>query len=140
MYKLLEYNSALDLSTFYAEADKRGYENNNSQKAMFDCFRNEKSWAGWVLEYNHEYVGGVCAHSFDDVMGPNSYRILARTCVFTEKTHKPWPYTRKNSIENQQCVAAQIYIPMALAWAGQGSRLFATSNGNEVGNKRRENN
>lgn len=139
-YRLVEYTPDLDLSVFYAEADKRRYENNNSQKAMFDCFSNEKSWAGWMLTYNNEYVGGVCIHSFNDVMGEGSYRILARTCVFTEKTHKPWPYTRKNSIVNQQCVAAQFYIPMSIKWAGPNTRLFATSNSNEMGNQRRVNN
>jgi hypothetical protein len=138
-YKLIEYTPELDLSTFYAEAEIRGYKNNSSQQAMFNCFQNEREWCGWMLTYNGEYVGGVCAHSFDDVMGPGSYRILARTCVFTEKTHRPSHYTRNTSIVQQQCAAAQFYIPVALQKFGLDKKFYATSNSNEVGSQKRVN-
>ena len=139
-YKLIEYSPNLDLSEFYTESTRRGYENNNSQKAMFDCFRNEQKWTGWMLEYNGRFVGGVCIHSFDDIMGPNSYRILARTCTFTSETHKPWPHTKQSIIVEQQSCATQFFIPMSIKWAGEGKRLFATSNVNPMGSQQRVNN
>jgi hypothetical protein len=138
-YKLIEYTPELDLSEFYGEAEKRGFENNHSQKSMFDCFRNEREWKGWMLEYNGRYVGGVCAHSFDDVMGPNTYRILARTCVFTDFTHRPSFYTKSTSIIGQQCAAAQFYVPIALQHFGVDNKFYATSNANPVGNQQRVN-
>lgn len=139
-YKLVEYTPDLDLTEFYAEAGRRGYENNSSQKAMFDCFRNEKEWAGWMLEYNGKFVGGFCIHSFNDVMGPNTYRILARTCTFTSETHKPEGHSKKSILIDQQCCAAQFFIPMCIKWAGEGKRLFATSNASPVGSQQRVNN
>jgi hypothetical protein len=140
MYRLIEYSPDLDLSAFYEEASRRGYENNSSQKAMFDCFHSEREWTGWMLEYQGKFIGGVCIHSFDDVMGPDTYRILARTCTFTSETHKPWPHTRKSIIVEQQCCATQFFIPMSIAWAGKGKRLFATSNANPMGSQQRVNN
>ena len=139
-YKLIEYTPDLDLSEFYAEAGRRGYENNNSQKAIFDCFRNEKEWAGGMLEYNGKYVGGFCIHSFEDVMGPDTYRILARTCTFTSETHKPAGHSKRSILVDQQCCATQFFIPMCIKWAGSGKRLFATSNSNPVGSQQRVNN
>ena len=138
-YKIVEWTPDLDLSDFYAEATRRGFENNHSQKAMFDCFRNEREWKGWMLEYNGRYVGGVCAHSFDDVMGPGSYRILARTCVFTDLTHRPHFYTKNTSIVGQQCAAAQFYVPVTLQHFGLDKKFYATSNANPVGNQQRVN-
>jgi hypothetical protein len=138
-YRIVEYTPELDLSEFYAEADKRGYENNNSQKAMFDCFRNEREWMGWMLEYNGKYIGGVCGHSFDDVMGPDSYRIFARTCVITELTHRPSFYTRNTCIVQQQCAAAQFFVSIALQYFGKDKKFYATSNTNFVGNQQRVN-
>jgi len=58
-YKLIKWTPELDLTEFYSEANRRGYENNNSQKTMFDCFLNEREWAGWMLEYNGKFIGGV---------------------------------------------------------------------------------
>jgi hypothetical protein len=138
-YRLVEWSPDLDLSDFYQEAERRGFENNYNQKVMFDCFKNEKSWKGWMLEYQGKYVGGVCAHSFDDVMGPNTYRILARTCIFTDQTHNPRLHTVNSFINNQQCCASQFFIPVSIEWAGQGSRLFATSNANDMGSQQRVN-
>jgi hypothetical protein len=139
-YKLIKWTPELDLTEFYSEANRRGYENNNSQKTMFDCFLNEREWAGWMLEYNGKFIGGVCIHSFDDVMGPNSYRILARTCTFTSETHKPWPHTKQTIIVEQQCCATQFFIPISIQWAGEGKRFFATSNANPMGSQQRVNN
>ena len=37
MYKIVSWSEDLDLTEFYAEAERRGFANNSSQKAMVDC-------------------------------------------------------------------------------------------------------
>ena len=78
MYKIKRWTEDLDLTDFYAEASSKGFLNNSSQSTMIDCFNNEKEWAGWILYENDKAIGSVVSHSFDDVMGPGSYRVLAR--------------------------------------------------------------
>lgn len=134
-YRLIPFSEDLDLTEFYAECSRRGFENNSSQKAMFDCFKNEREWAGWLLEYQGEIIGGVCCHSFDDVMGPGSYRLLARTVCFTDRSHKPMHNVR-GFVFKHQCVASQFYMPVAIAWAGTDKKFYGTSNANSVGTSR----
>ena len=49
MFNLVEWSPNLDLTQFYAEATRRGFINNASQKAMIDCFANEREWNVWIL-------------------------------------------------------------------------------------------
>ena len=56
-YRLVKYSPDLDLNDFYNESKRRGLENNASKSAMFDCFKNEKEWAGWLVEYNQRFIG-----------------------------------------------------------------------------------
>ena len=135
MYKIVPWTEDLDLFKFYQEADKRGFKNNSSKKMLIDSFRNEKEWAVWILYYNDEAVGSVAAHSFDDIMGPGSYRIAARTCVFTDKLSRNTLRTR-NQIITHQHATSQFLIPACIEWAPTDSRLFITSNENEVGTQR----
>ena len=135
MYKVIPWSENLDLASFYVEARQRGLENNSSQKALVDCFKNEREWCVWILYYNDEPVGSVAAHSFDEVMGPNSYRIAARTCVFTDKLPKLSLRTR-NQIITHQHVTSQFLIPTCIRWAPTNSRLYITSNENNVGTQR----
>ena len=55
MYKVVEWSNNLDLTNFYSEATRRGFVNNASQKAMIDCFRNEREWNAWIL-YNGDLL------------------------------------------------------------------------------------
>ena len=82
MYKLVKYTDDLDLSEFYKTCSERGLVNNSSRKNMIDCFNNEREFNCWILYYNDIIVGSVASHSFD-IMGVNSYRIAARTCVLS---------------------------------------------------------
>jgi hypothetical protein len=135
MYKIIPWSEDLDLSSFYIEAEKRKYKNNASKKMLVDSFKNEKEWQVWILYYKDDPVGSVAAHSFDDVMGENSYRIAARTCVFTDKLPANTLRTR-NQIVTHQHITGQFLIPVCIEWAPKGSRLFITSNENEVGTQR----
>ncbi len=134
-YRLFEYSPNLDLSSFYLESKKRGLENNCSQAAMFDCFRNEKSWNGWLVEYENKYIGGVCIHSFDEVMGSNSYRIYARACFHTELSAKPTGYM-SDHFKKLQNVGLQLFTPVSIAWAGLDKKFYGSSNSRDVGSSR----
>jgi hypothetical protein len=135
MYNLVPFNDTLDLTDFYAKAIIRGFTNNSSQKAMIDCFANEHKWQVWILYYNNMAVGSVAAHSFDDVMGPNSYRIAARTCVFSDQLPLRSLRTR-NEIISHQHVTSQFLIPACIEWALPGAGLYITSNENSAGTQR----
>lgn len=130
-YKLVEWNENLDLREFYQEAAKRGFVNNSNQKAMIDCFQNEKQWKAWILYQDQNAVGSVAAHSFDEVMGPNSYRILTRVCAFAESAPRTGLLTVNKMMREHQHISDQFYLPQCIEWAGKSSHLYATSNNNK---------
>jgi trehalose/maltose hydrolase-like predicted phosphorylase len=135
MYKIIPWSADLDLADFYLTAEKKGFENNASKKMLVDCFNNEREKQVWVLYYNNTAVGSVAAHSFDDVMGPNSYRIAVRTCVFTDMLPTSALRTR-NQIVTHQHVTSQFLIPACIEWAPRDSKLYITSNENSAGTQR----
>lgn len=143
-YKIVPWSEDLDLTEFYKQAEQRGFNNNSSQNALVDCFKNEREKQVWVLYHNDVAVGSVAAHSFDDVMGPNTYRIAARTCVFTDLLVNSGPYGTAlrtiSVITKHQNPTAQFLIPACIEWAPKGSRLFITSNESKVGTQRRVHN
>lgn len=135
MYKLVEFNDNLDLSDFYEEANRRGFANNSSKKAMIDCFRKEKEWAAWILYEDDRAIGSVAAHSFDDVMGPGSYRILTRVCTFGEARPNHGLITAKKLVAEHQNLTDQFLLPKCIEWAGM-ENLYVTSNESKVASQR----
>jgi hypothetical protein len=135
MYKIIPWTDELDLTDFYRHCSAKGFVNNSSQKAMIDCFQNEREWCVWILYYNDVAVGSVAAHSFDDIMGEGSYRIAARTCIFTDLLPTNTLRT-KNQIITHQHITSQFLIPACIEWAPKGSRLYITSNENDAGTQR----
>ena len=134
MYKIVPWSEDLDLREFYKEAEKKGFINNATKHMLVDCFRNERESQTWILYYGNRAVGSVAAHSFDE-MGPNSYRIATRTCVFTDAIPTPTLRTR-NQIVTQQHVTGQFLIPACIEWAGRENNLYITSNNLEGGSQR----
>jgi hypothetical protein len=135
VYKIIPYSEDLDLSEFYSIAAAKGFNNNSSKKTLVDSFQYEKEKQVWILYYNSQAVGSVAAHSFDSVMGENSYRICARTCVFSDKL--PLNTLRTlNEIKTHQHVTAQFFIPTCIEWAGIDRNLYITSNDSPVGTQR----
>jgi hypothetical protein len=130
MYSIVPWTEDLDLTDFYAEANKRGFINNSSQKAMIDCFKNEDSWCVWILYHNDQAVGSVAAHSIEE-----GYRICARTCVLTHLLPTNTLRTR-NQIINHQHVTAQYLMPACIAWTPPWEDLYITSHPSEVGTQR----
>ncbi len=134
MYKIIPWSEELDLSEFYNAAEEKGFVNNASQKMLVDSLAKEKEWCVWILYYNNKAVGSVGAHSFPE-MGDHAYRIAARTCVFTDMLPTNTLRT-KNQIVTHQHVTSQFLIPACIEWAPQNSKLYITSNENEVGTQR----
>ena len=128
MYKIIPWTPELDLTEFYAEADRRGFVNNASQKAMVDCFRNEREWCVWILYYNNKAIGSVGAHSIDE-----GYRICARTCVFSDMLPLNTVRTR-NQIVTHQHITAQFFMPACIEWA-KGD-MYITTHPSDVGTQR----
>jgi len=133
MYKIVEWTEDLDLSEFYREAEQKGFFNNSSQKVMIDCFRNEAEYNAWVLYQDDKIVGSVAAHSFPE-MGPNSYRVLARTCTFGTARQNGGLITPKKLIQEHQNLTDQFLLPACIAWA-KGD-IYATSNESTVASQR----
>jgi hypothetical protein len=130
MYSIVKWTSELDLTDFYAEAGRRGFLNNASQKAMIDCFRNERDWCVWILYYNNRAVGSVGAHSMEE-----GYRICARTCVLSDLLPLDTLRTR-NQIVTHQHVTAQYFMPACIEWAPPWEDLYITSHPSSVGTQR----
>lgn len=136
MFKIVEWSKDLDLTDFYNEAERRGFVNNSSQKAMIDCFRNEHEWNAWILYDGDRAIGSVAAHSFDDVMGPNSYRILTRVCTFAEARKDRGLITPKKLVGEHQNLTDQYLLPKCIEWVGNRGRMFATSNASKEASQR----
>jgi hypothetical protein len=135
MYKVLPWTSDLDLAEFYSTAESKGLVNNASQQMLVDCFKNEREKQVWILYHNQIPVGSVAAHSFDAVMGEHSYRIAARTCVFSDMLPLRSLRTR-NEIVTHQHVTSQFLIPTCIEWAPLGSSLYITTNENDSGTQK----
>jgi len=134
MYKIIPWSAELNLTEFYSEAEKRGFNNNSTEQMLVGSFKKESQWQVWILYYNNKAVGSVAAHSFPE-MGENCFRIAARTCVFTDLL--PLQSLRTvNQIVTHQHATSQFLIPTCIEWAPKGSRLFITSNESEVGTQR----
>ena len=135
MYKLIPWSENLDLAEFYVEAEKRGFENNSSQRALVDCFNNESRSQVWILYQSDRAVGSVAAHSLE-LFGTNAYRICARTCTFAEARPSHGLITRRRLIEQHQNLTAQFFIPACIDWCGADSDMYISSHPSTVGTQR----
>jgi hypothetical protein len=135
MYKIIPWNQLLDLSYFYSEAEKRGFHNNSSQKVMIDCFKNERLFKAWILFKDNIPVGSVCCHSLDE-LGPNSYRICARTCNLTETRPINGLLTLNRMMKEHQHVTPQFYIPANIEFCGEDSNMYISSNNSDIASQK----
>lgn len=135
MYKLRQWNEQLDLTDFYKEASARGFENNSSQKKMIDCFRNEQKWNAWILYKDQNPIGSVAAHSFNDVMEDDSYRVLTRVCAFANKRPSKSILTINKMMREHQHFSDQFFLPKCIEWANT-DKIYATSNESLVASQR----
>jgi hypothetical protein len=136
MYKIVPWSESLDLTYFYDQARYRGFVNNQSQKVMVDCFRSEKEWAVWILYENDLPIGSVAAHTFNEVMGENTFRILTRVCTFAEARPSNGLITPKRLIAEHQNLTDQFLLPTCINWVNNRGRMFATSNASKEASQR----
>lgn len=134
MYKLIPWSANLDLTEFYTDAAVRGFENNASQQAMIDCFKNEQRSQVWILYQDGRAIGSVAAHTLD--VFPNAYRICARTCTFAEAHPRQGLITTRTLIEQHQNLTAQFFIPACIEWCGKDSNMYISSHPSTVGTQR----
>ncbi len=134
-FKIVEWSKELDLSTFYKEAALRGFENNSSQQKMIDCFMKERHWNAWILYQNDFACGSIVSHSLDE-MGPNAYRICARTCFFPDYNIVKGLYTKKNLINMHQHATPQLLMPTSINWAGMDKDFYITTNDSHIASQR----
>lgn len=135
MYKLVKWTEELNLSEFYAEASRRGFENNSSQRVMVDCFNKEARSQVWILYQNNRAIGSVAAHSLPE-LGADAYRICARTCTFAEARPSHALITINRLIKEHQNLTAQFFIPACIEWCGSDSDMYISSHPSEVGTQR----
>jgi len=134
MYSLVKWAPDLDLTEFYAEAERRGFINNASQQMLVDSLTKEREWCVWILYYNNKAVGSVGAHSLPE-LGPNAYRICTRTCVFTDLLPYHQLRALTYTIKQHQNITAQFFIPACIEWA-KDSDLYISSHPSDVGTQR----
>jgi hypothetical protein len=135
-FKLVEFNHNLELNEFYDDALQRGYINNSSQSKMIDCFKHERAWKVWILYENQTPCGSVGCHSLD-IMGPNAYRICARTCFFPEYNLNKGLIAKKNEICQHQHVVPQFYMIAGIEWAGLDKDFYITTNNSKEASNRK---
>lgn len=135
MYDLVPWSEDLDLTEFYQIAENKGFYNNSNQKSLVNCFDNEREKSVWILYYNGKAVGSVAAHSLD-ILGKNSYRICARTCVFTDMLPFKQLRSLRYTCQYHQNITGQFYIPQCIDWAPPGADLYITSNNSKTGSQR----
>jgi hypothetical protein len=136
MYEIKEYNENLDLTYFYNKCKKKGFNNNSSKERLYDSLKNEKEIKLWILYYNNKPIGSTAVHSFDDIMGTNSYRICARTCVLGEETHVRTIGTMNKTILQHQNITSQIFIPVCLEWVNKKGNVYITTSDKDVASMR----
>lgn len=122
----------MDLSYFYSKAEEKGYYNNVNKKVLIDAFSGEKEKQFWILYDQQLPKGSVGAHSFDEIMGPGSYRILARTCII--QTFVQGIGTIRE-LKQHSHVVDRYYVPQCLTWANT-DKVYATSNMSSVASQR----
>lgn len=137
MFEVIKYDETVDLSEFYREAGLRGHKNNSSKHMLIDTISKERESVIFLLKHNNNIIGSCAAHSFDE-MGENSYRIAARTCIFTDmiKTNYGNNLRTISVITQHQNPTAQFFIPACISWAPKNAKLYITSNESEVGTQR----
>ncbi|MFY8212415.1 MAG: hypothetical protein ACOVLB_07120 [Candidatus Nanopelagicus sp.] len=129
------WTDELDLTNFYHEALSRGFLNNANRKMLVDGFLSERDKAVWILYFNNVAAGSVAAHSLD-IFDKPSYRICARTCVFTNLLPFKHLRTLKHTVQQHQNITAQFYIPQCIEYCPIDSDLYITTNVSKVASQR----
>ena len=86
MFEIKLYNSDIDLSEFFIEAEKKKFYNNSSHEILIDYIQKYEDAKMWCLLYNGKVVGTVVAHKLQElgILGKDAYRIgCSYMCAYT---------------------------------------------------------
>jgi hypothetical protein len=138
MYKIVDFNTSIDLTEFYNSAASKGFLNNSNQEVLYNSFTHFNKFKVWLLQYNDIFIGSVAAHSLEELgfLGNKAFRIAARTCILTDRDPNYPSLRTKNQILTHQNVTAQILLPLCIEWAGRNNDLYITSNEKKHGTQR----
>jgi hypothetical protein len=136
MYEIKEYNENLDLTYFYNKCKEKGFINNSSKSKLIKNLKKEKEFKLWILYYNNKPVGSTAFHSFDDVMGENSYRICVRSCVLSDELNIKNIRSIRGGINKHQYVSSQFFIPLCIEWTPKDSKLYITTSNKDEASMR----
>lgn len=131
MYSVKKYNPMMDLTDFYEEAAKRGFENNANPTVMAESFNHLDASSVWILYWNDTAMGSVVCHSLEETPLGDAYRIGARTCLLTGISPNNRLHTR-NQIKTHQGPAPQVLLPVCMEWAGFDKDLYISSNDSPI--------
>lgn len=134
-YRCIEWSADLDLTEFYSECKRRGFENNTSQQLMIDTFNVEGDVKAWILYNDNTVIGASVLHKLP-ILGVKSYRIGARTASFSEHNPKLGLLTKKGLIQELQSLTAQFFIPAQINYLGHDKDMFISSNDSIVATQR----
>jgi len=134
-WKIELYNGSQDLDTFFAEAHKKGFYNNNSIDILLNSISNIEETKLWLLYYKNQVVGTNVAHSLKElgILGKNAWRIASRTCVLTHKIDN-WKIGVKNYSDlvwNNP--TAQFLIPACIDYVGKKNPMYISTHNGDVG-------
>lgn len=135
MFTIKEFDESMDLSEFYRKASERGFVNNINQSVMIDTFKKERDYKAWILFKNNDPVGSVVTHTLD-ILGPNAYRICARTCILYEARPPQGLIGARHSIDKHQNLTDQYFIPTIIDYLGHDKDMYISSHPSDVGKQR----
>ena len=131
-FTVKKWTPDLDLEFFYAEAKKRGFENNATEKMLVQSLSNEEECIVWIVYYDNTPVGSFAAHKLDFLPG---YRICTRICAFTDLMPLTSIRTRKEIAEHQH-ITGQIFIPVTIEHYGKDKNFYISTHPSSVGTQR----
>lgn len=135
-YKITQFDGTLTdgILQFMELAAQRGFTNNSTLEQIYS-YRDERRHALWFIEAGNKVVGSFGAHSIDII--PNSYRIVARTCILSDHTHYSGLRTSRRFIKQHQHLIARIAMPWCVNWINDPSaNMFISSHPSSVGTQR----
>jgi hypothetical protein len=133
MFELELYNGTQDLTNFYTEAERRGFYNNSSHAMLIDYISKYENASLILLLFNKKIIGTVVVHSLSElgILGKDSYRIAARTCVLTHLIEGNRRHTSLRRIKDvpHDHPTSQFLIPACIKLLGNKPMYISTHNG-----------
>ena len=142
MFEIKLYNSDIDLSEFFIEAEKKKFYNNSIHEILIDYIQKYEDAKMWCLLYNGKVVGTVVAHKLQElgILGKDAYRIGARTCVLTHLIGKSRVKSLKGKRDIHYSHASQFLLPACIEGVGRDKPLYLSTHTGNVGSQNKVHN